>query len=114
VHEEDGQTIIMEEGQEEAAEEKLETDTQLTAFFKLCLGDPDAAKLCYQQVPYYYRFFCLKYFYEILYVLQFSWDPQAKLWKKRLFPKSEDPEKATLFVRVYGVSAHRPELLAIR
>jgi hypothetical protein len=62
VHEENGQTIIMEEGDEEAAEGKLDNKTQLTAFFDLCASDPDAAKLRYPQIPYYYRFYPLKQF----------------------------------------------------
>jgi hypothetical protein len=56
VHEEDGQTIIMEEGDEEAAEGQLDKNTQLTAFFDLCASDPEARKLRYPEIPYFYRF----------------------------------------------------------
>ena len=55
VHEERGQTIVFEEGHEEEGQKKLKQDTRLTAFFKLCRGDPEARKLTYDKLPFKYR-----------------------------------------------------------
>ena len=55
VHEERGQTIVFEEGHEEEGQKKLTQDTRLTAFFKLCRGNPEARKLTYDKLPFKYR-----------------------------------------------------------
>lgn len=55
VHDELGQTIVVEEGQEEQHQWKINRDTRLTAFFNLCQTDSEASKLTYDRVPYYYR-----------------------------------------------------------
>lgn len=43
-----------------------------------------------------------------------SWDNKERKWKKRKRPLAEDYENAKMFVRVFTVSAKKPELLAIR
>ncbi|KAL3071933.1 hypothetical protein niasHS_017226 [Heterodera schachtii] len=97
VHDEGGQTIVVEEGHEEEGSWKVKDNTRLTAFFKLCGADPDAAQLTYDRVPYHY-----------------SWNYKARAWKKRVRPLTEDPDKARMFVRVYTVSPRKHELFAIR
>lgn len=54
VHEENGQTIVFEEGHETELFKKIESGTRLTEFFSLCNLDKDAAELTYAQVPYKY------------------------------------------------------------
>lgn len=54
VHDEGGQTIVVEEGHEAEGKWKVDANTKLTAFFKLCGGDPNARSLTYDRVPYYY------------------------------------------------------------
>ena len=61
VHDEGGQTLVLEEGHEEEGIQKLNRDTRLTAFFKLCKNDPEARTLTYDKLPYKYR-------YQILYL----------------------------------------------
>ena len=56
VHDEGGQTLVLEEGHEENGLKKLNRDTRLTAFFKLCKTDPNARNLTYDKLPYKYRF----------------------------------------------------------
>ena len=56
VHDEGGQTLVLEEGHEENGLKKLNRDTRLTAFFKLCKNDPNARNLTYDKLPYKYRF----------------------------------------------------------
>uniref|UniRef100_A0A914I8I8 ATP-dependent DNA helicase n=1 Tax=Globodera rostochiensis TaxID=31243 RepID=A0A914I8I8_GLORO len=97
VHDEGGHTIVVEEGQEQEGHWKVDANTRLTAFFKLCGDDPTAALLTYDRVPY-----------------QYSWNYKAREWKKRGRPLSEDIEKARMFVRVYTVSPRKHELFAIR
>uniref|UniRef100_A0A183C067 Helitron_like_N domain-containing protein n=1 Tax=Globodera pallida TaxID=36090 RepID=A0A183C067_GLOPA len=97
VHDEGGHTIVVEEGQEEEGQWKVDARTRLTGFFKLCGDDATAAQLTYDRVPYYY-----------------SWNYKAREWKKRGRPLSEDVEKARMFVRVYTVSPRKHELFAIR
>ncbi|KAL3082167.1 hypothetical protein niasHT_037865 [Heterodera trifolii] len=97
VHDEGGQTIVVEEGHEEEGSWKVKDNTRLTAFFKLCGVDSDAAHLTYDRVPYHY-----------------SWNYKARAWKKRVRPLTEDPDKARMFVRVYTVSQRKHELFAIR
>ena len=56
VHDEGGQSIVLEEGhEEESACRQLKNDTRLTAFFKLCQKDWRALSLTYDRIPYYYR-----------------------------------------------------------
>ena len=55
VHDEFGQTLVMEEGHEEEGQRKLTQHTRLTAFFELCKTDPDARNLTYDKLPYKYR-----------------------------------------------------------
>lgn len=56
VHDELGQTIVVEEGHEEKAQQKIKRHTRLTAFFDLCgSGDQLAKSLTYDQLPYYFR-----------------------------------------------------------
>lgn len=57
VHDEMGQTLVLEEGHEEEGLKKLTRDTRLTAFFNLCKKDPNAKDLTYDKVPYKYRYF---------------------------------------------------------
>jgi hypothetical protein len=57
VHDELGQTIVLEEGNEEEAEGRITKDTKLTAFFKLCDADASARELTYDRLPYKYRYF---------------------------------------------------------
>lgn len=54
VHDEGGQTIVVEEGYEEEGRWKIDSNTRLTAFFKLCADRPDARKLTFDRIPYYY------------------------------------------------------------
>jgi hypothetical protein len=54
VHDELGQTIVLEEGNEEEAEGRITKDTKLTAFFNLCEADASARELTYDRVPYRY------------------------------------------------------------
>lgn len=54
VHDEGGQTIVVEEGHEYEGRWKIDANTRLTAFFKLCGDDPDARQLTYDRLPYYY------------------------------------------------------------
>ena len=56
VHDEGGQTLVLEEGHEEDGIQKLNRDTRLTAFFKLCKNDPEARTLTYDKLPYKYRY----------------------------------------------------------
>ena len=57
VHDEGGQSIVLEEGhEEESACRQLKSDTRLTAFFNLCKKDWRAVSLTYDRLPYYYRF----------------------------------------------------------
>ncbi|KAL3115858.1 hypothetical protein niasHT_007158 [Heterodera trifolii] len=97
VHDEEGQTIVIEEGHEEEGRWKVKDNTRLTAFFKLCGDDSDASQLTYDRVPYYY-----------------SWNYKARSWKKRGRPLTENPDKAKMFVRVFTVSPRKHELFAIR
>ncbi|KAL3125241.1 hypothetical protein niasHT_005847 [Heterodera trifolii] len=97
VHDEGGQTIVIEEGHEEEGRWKVKDNTRLTAFFKLCGDDSDASQLTYDRVPYYY-----------------SWNYKARSWKKRGRPLTEDPDKARMFVRVFTVSPRKHELFAMR
>lgn len=55
LHDEMGQSIVVEEGQEEEGLWKVKEDTRLTAFFKLCQNDAEARELTYDQVPYKFR-----------------------------------------------------------
>lgn len=55
VHDENGQTIVVEEGHEEEGKWKLDENTRLTAFFKLCRHDAVARELTYDQIPYKFR-----------------------------------------------------------
>ncbi|KAL3105716.1 hypothetical protein niasHT_029001 [Heterodera trifolii] len=97
VHDEGGQTIVIEEGHEEEGRWKVKDNTRLTAFFKLCRDDSGASQLTYDRVPYYY-----------------SWNYKARSWKKRGRPLTEDPDKARMFVRVFTVSPRKHELFAMR
>lgn len=54
IHDEMGQTIVVEEGHEEEGLNKIDADTRLTGFFKLCIKDPEARELTYDRVPYRY------------------------------------------------------------
>jgi hypothetical protein len=54
VHDEGGQTIVVQEGHEEEGQKAIKNDTRLTAFFKLCSIDTDARSLTYDKVPYNY------------------------------------------------------------
>ena len=54
VHDEMGHTIVIEEGHEEQGRHKLDAKSRLTAFFQLCIDDPEARYLTYDRVPYYY------------------------------------------------------------
>ncbi|KAL3076492.1 hypothetical protein niasHS_011813 [Heterodera schachtii] len=54
VHDELGQTIVVEEGHEEEGRWRVRENTRLTAFFALCARDPEAAQLTYDRVPYRY------------------------------------------------------------
>ena len=56
LHEENGQTIIIEEGHEEENRNlnKIYKDTQLTAFFRLCKEDEFAKTLRYDELPYHF------------------------------------------------------------
>lgn len=62
VHDEGGQTIVVEEGHEEEGKWKIDANTRLTAFFKLCGVDHEARKLTYDRVPYYYTLVISEYF----------------------------------------------------
>ncbi|KAL3076362.1 hypothetical protein niasHS_011781 [Heterodera schachtii] len=97
VHDELGQTIVVEEGHEEEGRWRVQENTRLTAFFALCARDPEAAALTYDRVPYRY-----------------SWDFRTRSWKKRVRQLEEDPDKAKMFVRVYTVSPRKHELFALR
>jgi hypothetical protein len=55
VHDENGQTIVLEEGHEEEGQGRVMQDTRLTAFFNLCYRDAEAKVLTYEQLPYLYR-----------------------------------------------------------
>ena len=53
VHDENGQTIVIEEGNELEGMSKISNDTRLTGFFKLCKSnDPAVKDLTYEKVPY--------------------------------------------------------------
>lgn len=53
VHDENGQTIVIEEGNEIEGISKISQDTRLTGFFKLCKSeDPSVKDLTYDKVPY--------------------------------------------------------------
>jgi len=55
VHDENGQNIVVEEGNEQQGRLKLGQATRVTGFFDLCnSGDPDAQDLTYDRVPYRY------------------------------------------------------------
>jgi hypothetical protein len=54
VHDEMGHTIVIEEGHEEQGRHKLDAKSRLTAFFQLCVDDPEARNLTYDRVAYYY------------------------------------------------------------
>lgn len=54
VHDEYGQSIVLEEGHEEEGYDKIKNDTQLTGFFKLCNRDAHAKTLTYDKIPYHY------------------------------------------------------------
>ncbi|KAL3070939.1 hypothetical protein niasHT_040095 [Heterodera trifolii] len=97
VHDELGQTIVVEEGHEEEGRWRVRENTRLTAFFALCVRDPEAAQLTYDRVPYRY-----------------SWDFRSRSWKKRVRQLEENPDKAKMFVRVYTVSPRKHELFALR
>ncbi|KAL3118683.1 hypothetical protein niasHT_006511 [Heterodera trifolii] len=97
VHDELGQTIVVEEGHEEEGRWRVRDNTRLTAFFALCGTDPEAAELTYDRIPYRY-----------------SWDYRSRSWKKRVRSLEEDPDKAKMFVRVYTVSPRKHELFALR
>ncbi|KAL3110874.1 hypothetical protein niasHT_014811 [Heterodera trifolii] len=97
VHDELGQTIVVEEGHEEEGRWRVRENTRLTAFFALCGRDQEAAQLTYDRIPYRY-----------------SWDFRSRSWKKRVRPLEEDPDKAKMFVRVYTVSPRKHELFALR
>ena len=56
VHDEGSQTLVLEKGHEEEGIQKLNRDTRLTAFFKLCKNDPEARTLTYDKLPYKYRY----------------------------------------------------------
>ena len=57
VHDEDGQTIVVEEGHEEQGLYNIKKHTRLTAFFALCSNNPEARALTYDRLPYYYSYF---------------------------------------------------------
>ncbi|KAL3121265.1 hypothetical protein niasHT_008247 [Heterodera trifolii] len=97
VHDELGQTIVVEEGHEEEGRWRVRENTRLTAFFALCGTDPEAAELTYDRIPYRY-----------------SWDYRSRSWKKRVRSLEEDPDKTKMFVRVYTVSPRKHELFALR
>ncbi|KAL3091075.1 hypothetical protein niasHS_005038 [Heterodera schachtii] len=96
IHDELGQTIVVEEGHEEQGRKNIEAHTRLTAFFALCTTDPNASELTYSRVPYFY-----------------FWNQKKRYWQKRTRPLYEG-ERARMFVRVYTVSPKRHELFAIR
>ena len=54
VHDENQQTIVIEEGHELEGMSKLNKNTKLLAFFKLCRTDELAKTLTYDQIPYFY------------------------------------------------------------
>jgi hypothetical protein len=54
VHEENGQTIVVEEGFEQEGVERAKKDTKLMAFFKLCKSDSFARQFRFDQIPHYY------------------------------------------------------------
>jgi len=60
VHEENGQTIIFEEGMEHQAGAAALKDTRLTSYFKLCRGGQEGSELAktlrYDEIPYYFWF----------------------------------------------------------
>lgn len=112
VHDEGGQNIVIEEGHEERNTHKVKSDTKLMAFFNLCMGDPDARKLTYDQVPYYY-WYAVLFFFCIFFGI-FSWQPTTRTWKKRVYTLDEHPARAKMFVRVYTVSPKNHELFALR
>ena len=56
VHDEGGQTIVIQEGQETEGLARVHQDTRLTGFFKICQCDPQARKYTYNEIPYLYRF----------------------------------------------------------
>jgi hypothetical protein len=54
VHEEKGETIVVEDGMELEGQAQVGKTTQLTDFFQLCKRDPRAAKYRYDEIPYKY------------------------------------------------------------
>lgn len=54
VHDELGQTILVEDGHEEEGLPKVGQNTKLTAFFELCAAEPSVRDLTYDRLPYYY------------------------------------------------------------
>jgi hypothetical protein len=54
VHDDKGQTIVVEEGHEEKGLEKVEQHTRLTAFFDLCNRNAWARCFRYDQIPYFF------------------------------------------------------------
>ena len=70
VHEENGQTIVLEDGHESTSQGKLYKDTKLLAFFRLCRGgDELACSLTYERVPYYYSYVFFSIFSLIYYLI---------------------------------------------
>jgi hypothetical protein len=61
-HTEDGQAIVVEEGNEERGYAQLGKHTQLTGFFDLCSRDKFAATKRYDEINYFYRFIFSSFF----------------------------------------------------
>lgn len=111
VHNEKEQTILIEEGNEEMA--VPDKDTHLTAFFKLCIIDKEAQLLTYDRIPYKYKYICV-FSTNLYYCVFYRWLQKERKWQKRKYPLCEEPEKASMFVRVYSVSPKNHELFALR
>ena len=110
VHDPLGQTIVVEEGNEQNGILNVNKATKLTAYFDLCKGgDPDTHDLTYDRVPYRYKFVTKNYLTFI-----FRWSSKERMWIKRHKFIAEDVSKSTMFARVYTVSPNKHELYAIR
>lgn len=117
IHEPGSQNIVISDDMlDDDIEHRIERETQLTGFFKVCsredwIGEI-ARKLTYEELPYYFTFvlFCI-----IFVILNFRWKSTKKEWTLRdVQPQSIDYSTTDMFVRMYTVSPSRGELYAIR
>jgi len=92
IHDQFRQMVIFVQGQEqEAADAAQDKDTMLTAWFKLNLRDPEAARLLYVDIPFLYVF-----------------DPKEREWH----PRQNGEER--VLSRIFHISPQQVELYHLR